>query len=292
MKLEFRLTKPPIVEIFQKSKRITSLQPPWNVIAIIIACGLPFAIAGPWSIASWPIAAWSIVAWFIVWWSIESWPMAWWFIVSEPIALWSILPWFIWNDSRLRTQKTFQLKMYTCLKSELSYYTWQYWDIQEMMVTIVAWLDLSWTIDKSFIGIALLIEIELDVITLLFGFLKLLFLWRFLFFGSLGLSLKIHLCWNPLWHPKHGVSENNGGKLLVLSVQGTFSWVLWVAKCLCILWRRWNLHPQTTQEYGFTIVLNQKEKCTQTPAYVCTGICLSRWDFAAKVRSHLGQGTI
>ena len=69
--------------------------------------------------------------------------------------------------------------MYTCLKSELSYYTWQYWDIQEMMVTIVAWLDLSWTIDKSFIGIALLIEIELDVITLLFGFLKLLFLWRF-----------------------------------------------------------------------------------------------------------------
>ena len=76
------------------------------------------------------------------------------------------------------------------------------------------------------------------------------------------------------------------------NLEGTLSWVLCVAKCLCMLCRRWNLHPQTTQEYGFTIVLHQKEKCNPTPAYVCTGMCRSRWDFAAKVRSHLGQGTI
>ena len=42
--------------------------------------------------------------------------------------------------------------------------------------------------------------------------------------------------------------------------KGTLSWVLWVAKCLCMLCRRWNLHPQTTQEYGFTIVLHQGGK--------------------------------
>ena len=36
----------------------------------------------------------------------------------------------------------------------------------------------------------------------------------------------------------------------------------------------------------------KRKTATPTPAYVCTGMCRSRWDFAAKVRSHLGQGTI
>ena len=38
----------------------------------------------------------------------------------------------------------------------------------------------------------------------------------------------------------------------------------------------------------------RREKSTQKipKSYVWTGMCLSRWDFAANVRSHLGQGTI
>ena len=38
----------------------------------------------------------------------------------------------------------------------------------------------------------------------------------------------------------------------------------------------------------------RRKKSTQKipKSYVWTGMCLSRWDFAANVRSHLGQGTI
>ena len=77
---------------------------------------------------------------------------------------------------------------------------------------------------------------------------------------------------------KCSVSGNVWWEMISFSAcEGTLSWVLWVAKCLCMLWRRWNLHPQTTQEYGFTIVLHQKEKMHPNPNQpTCALACASQ----------------
>ena len=95
---------------------------------------------------------------------------------------------------------------------------WQYWNVledgnynQEHKVTrskLKYWQEFHWH--------ASLVEMSLTIwIELLFGFFRLLFLWRFLFFGSLGLHLGRSVEILHKTQSESGVSEKSGGKWLV-----------------------------------------------------------------------------
>ena len=120
----------------------------------------------------------------------------------------------------------------------------------------------------------------------------------------LPLSLPEDLLWLKSKHnfqKRRDVSGNYGGKMLMkiscalLHIQRHL--VLGLVSGQVPLHVVQEVESPSTDHAGVRLhhrPAPRREKSTQKipKSYVWTGMCLSRWDFAANVRSHLGQGTI